>query len=82
MTVGRALQLACWFGLLGLALIVYSVIVPRPIPVFLAMTLGQVIGTVSFGMFLAAVIHDLRRSRVLGRRHEAVTSLDEKIPER
>lgn len=60
----KAIDIACGLGLLSLALIVTSVVSPRPIPVFLAMTLGQVIGTISFVMFLIVVAFDLRRAKV------------------
>lgn len=48
-------KFACVAGLVALALIVWSVLDPRPIPVFLAMSLGQVIGTSSLVLFLAAL---------------------------
>jgi hypothetical protein len=74
MTVRRALNLACVLGLVALALIVWSVLVPRPVPVFLAMTLAQGIGTLSFLLFLATMLRDFRRV--------PITAPDEKIRER
>lgn len=47
--------------LIGLALMVWSVLQPTPLPTILAMSLGQVFGTVAFGLFLLAIIIDLRR---------------------
>jgi hypothetical protein len=38
----------------------WSVLDPRPIPVIAAMSVGQVLGTLSFGAFLALVAADLR----------------------
>jgi hypothetical protein len=37
----------------------HGVLVPLPLSVVLAMTIGQVIGTGSLGLYLAAIISDL-----------------------
>lgn len=66
----RLLVLSALLALLALALMTWSILVPRPIPLVLFMTLGQVIGTVSFVLFLLAVLIDLRRARLLGRSDE------------
>jgi peptidoglycan/LPS O-acetylase OafA/YrhL len=63
LTRSRALELACALALAALALIVWSIVDPRPIPVILAMSLGQALGTVSFGAFLWVVVRDLRAQR-------------------
>ncbi len=49
--------------LLALALMVWSVFQPTPMPVMLAMSLGQALGTGAFAMFGLAILIDLRRSR-------------------
>jgi hypothetical protein len=54
------MTLACALALFALGLIVWSLLDPRPIPVIVAMSVGQVIGTVSFAAFLVVVIGDLR----------------------
>jgi hypothetical protein len=54
------IRVACILALLALALIVWSLLDPRPIPVILAMSLGQAIGTLSFAAFLVVVLRDLR----------------------
>ncbi len=46
---------SCVLGLVALVLITWAVLDPRPVPVFLAMSLGQVIGTGSVVLFLAAL---------------------------
>ena len=56
----RVMTLACAFALFALGLIVWSLLDPRPIPVIVAMSVGQVIGTVSFAAFLVVVVGDLR----------------------
>jgi hypothetical protein len=54
------IRLSCVLGLVALALIVWSTLDPRPIPVILAMSVGQVLGTLSFAAFLIVVARDLR----------------------
>ena len=55
-----------WSALLalaGLALVVLSLLVPKPLPVVAAMTLGQVLGTASLLLFVSALVLDLLRGR-------------------
>jgi hypothetical protein len=40
---------------------VWSIVDPRPLPVVVAMSLGQMLGTLSFAAFLVVVVTDLRR---------------------
>jgi hypothetical protein len=56
--------MACWLALLGIALMVWSLIVPTPMPVLVAMSAGQVLGTLSLAAFLYVVVADLRRAHV------------------
>jgi hypothetical protein len=68
MTSRRAnliLRGAAVLALVGLVCMVWSVVQPTPLPVMLAMTVGQGAGTLSFLMFLLVVIADLHRARVL-----------------
>jgi hypothetical protein len=51
----RALAIACVLGLVGTALMVWSVMDPRPLPVILAMSLGQATGTLSLLLFAYVV---------------------------
>ncbi len=69
--------------LLALALMVWSVFQPTPMPVMLAMSLGQALGTGAFAMFGLAILIDLRRSRRV-RRTEGLSGLKELLapPER
>lgn len=60
-----ALNIACGFALLGLALIVWSILDPRPVPVMAAMMVGQGFGTGAFVLYLVVVLNDLRRKKVL-----------------
>ena len=49
--------------LIALAFMVWSVLAPTPMPVMLAMTAGQGLGTIAFVMYLFVVIQDFRRVR-------------------
>lgn len=62
----RILRAACWMTIFALALFVWSVFDPRPIPVMMAMSVGQGIGTLASLMFAYVIFTDLRRARVLG----------------
>ena len=58
---------ACAMALVALALIVWSIVDPRPMPVVIAMSVAQGLGTLSFVVYLFVVIMDLVGARVLGR---------------
>jgi hypothetical protein len=57
------LRVSAALTLVALALIVWSVLQPTPLPVMLAMTIGQAIGTAAFAIFGIIVFKDLTRSR-------------------
>jgi hypothetical protein len=61
------LSIACVMALVALAMIVWSIVDPRPIPVVAAMSVAQGLGTLSLLIYLFVVLADLRRARVLGR---------------
>lgn len=61
----RLLRSACVLGLIGLVLMVWSVLDPRVWPVLIALSVGQVIGTISFGLFVVVVARDLSIVRKL-----------------
>lgn len=65
----RLLQISCALTLVGLALMVWSMLVPTPMPVILAMSVGQLLGTVAFGMFGYVVLVDQLRTQL--RKHRA-----------
>ena len=71
MTRERWLRLASVLALIGLALMVWSVLQPTPLPVLVALTAGQAIGTASFAILVAVVVADLGVARKLrGRRDD------------
>ncbi len=64
-TSERILRLSCLLTILGLILFVWSVLVPTVVPVMVAMSIGQVIGTLAFAGYLYVIVGDLRRAKVL-----------------
>jgi hypothetical protein len=58
----RLLRLAAILALAGLALMVWSLLDPRPIPIMAAMSVGQGLGTLSFVIFLVVVLQDAWRA--------------------
>jgi hypothetical protein len=58
----RLLRIAAILALVGLGLIVWSLLDPRPIPIMVAMSVAQGIGTLSFVIFLAVLLEDAWRA--------------------
>ena len=58
----RLMVYACVLGLIALALMTWSLFDQGWIPVMMAMSVGQGIGTLSFALFLVIVIIDLRKA--------------------
>jgi hypothetical protein len=57
------LSVACLCALLALALMTWQLFEPRVVPVIVAMSLGQVLGTASFAAYLFVVFDDFRTRR-------------------
>ena len=72
-SVTRLTRAACWLALVGLAVISYSIISPRPLPVILAMSVGQAIGIMAFLCYLLAVVVDVGRHPARASRPPAST---------
>jgi hypothetical protein len=49
--------------IVALGLMVWSMLQPTPLPVMLAMSVGQAIGTTAFAMYIFVVLRDIRRDR-------------------
>jgi hypothetical protein len=64
-TVRLAIDVACVLTLAALGLMLWSIFDPRPIPVIIAMSVGQGIGTLAFAIYLFVLIAALRKARVL-----------------
>jgi membrane protein implicated in regulation of membrane protease activity len=61
------LRLSALLTLIGLAFMVWSMAAPTPLPVMLAMTVGQAFGTAAFAIYLFIVVRELRRELQRGR---------------
>jgi preprotein translocase subunit SecF len=59
-TVERRVRWACALSLVALALIVWSLVSRAPLAVIAAMTVGQILGTLSLLFFLASIALDVR----------------------
>jgi hypothetical protein len=59
----KVLRLACVLTLVALALMTWSILSPHALPILVAMSVGQALGTVAFATFLVVVYADLRRLR-------------------
>jgi hypothetical protein len=67
-SVPGLIRLACALALLGLAIMSFSIVSGRPLPVVLAMSIGHTIGIASFACFLLAVLIDaIRRDGAVAR---------------
>jgi CHASE2 domain-containing sensor protein len=60
----RLITASCWLGLVGLALMSWSLFDQGWIPVMAAMSVGQGIGTLSFALYLLVVIIELRQAQL------------------
>lgn len=58
----RILDSACVLAIAALGLMIWSLLDPHPIPVILAMSAAQVMGTASLGAFLIVVADDVRQA--------------------
>jgi hypothetical protein len=60
MKPSRVLLASCAFALVAVGLMIWSLFDPRPIPVIVAMSVGQVLGTLSLAAFVYVVVADWR----------------------
>lgn len=61
----KVLKLASVLALVALALMMWGVVDPRPLPVLVGLMIGQGLGTLSFLLYLVVIGADLRISRKL-----------------
>jgi hypothetical protein len=66
--ISTLVRLSAVMTLIGLALMVWSMLQPTPMPVILAMSVGQGLGTLAFALFCGAVaIDQIRKQRAKGK---------------
>jgi len=61
----RVLKVASVLALVALALMMWGVVDPRPLPVLVGLMIGQGLGTLSFILYLVVIAADLRLRRKL-----------------
>jgi hypothetical protein len=71
------LRISAVLTLAGLVLMVWSILVPTPLPVMLAMTVGQMFGTTAFALYLLIVIRQLRRELRTAKQASAAASSED-----
>lgn len=57
----KILRISAVLTLIALALMVWSMLDPTPVPVMIAMTVAQGLGTLAFGLYGYVILQDLRR---------------------
>jgi hypothetical protein len=60
-SVSRLIRVACVLALIGLVIMVFSIVVPKPLPVIFAMSVGQVFGMAAVLVYFLAILVDLAR---------------------
>jgi hypothetical protein len=63
----KLVTISCVMALIALPLMLWSLVDPRPMPIIVAMSVGQVIGTLSLALYVVAIVLDLRAARVLSK---------------
>jgi hypothetical protein len=58
-----ALRWSALLTLAGLGFMAWSMLAPTPLPVMLAMSVGQALGCAAFAIYLFIVVRDVRRER-------------------
>jgi uncharacterized membrane protein YbhN (UPF0104 family) len=61
--VRKLLAISAILTIVALALMVWSMLQPTPLPVILAMSVGQLVGTTAFAIYIVIVVRQLRRER-------------------
>ena len=73
----RLLVVAALLALPALGLMALSVLVPRPAPVMLAMSVAQGLGALAFLLYLAVVLRTMRRNAQLNPKSQPPQSTPE-----
>lgn len=63
MTTTNLLRISALLTILGLVFMVWSLLQPTPLPVILAMSVGQLIGSAAFALYGYVILADVRRQR-------------------
>ena len=72
----RILQIAAVLTLIGLGLMVWSMAEPTPMPVILAMSVGQGVGILAFALFAGTVLVDQLHAQRERAAHDALARVE------
>lgn len=76
--MARVLRASAVLTIAGLAFMLWSLVKPTAMPVVLAMSVGQMLGTMAFAMFGWVVFSELREGRRIAAEVEAAKVKDAK----
>lgn len=79
-TAGVGLRISAVLTLLALALMCWSLLVPTPLPVMVAMSVGQGLGTLAFAIFGLVVFKDITRARAEKKSVERMSLVNIEVP--
>lgn len=74
----RPLRLSAVLTLVALALMCWSMAQPTPLPIMVAMSVGQGLGTLAFALYGFVIVQDLRRDRRARRESQQNLSIEKK----
>jgi hypothetical protein len=74
------LRISAGLTLVALALMVWSLLEPTPLPVMVAMSVGQGLGTIAFGIFGWVVFKDLTRARAERKSLDRISLVNIELP--
>jgi hypothetical protein len=80
LTATTGLRISAVLTLVALALMVWSLLDPTPLPVMIAMSVGQLLGTIAFAIFGLIVFEDLARRRAERRSIDRFPLVDIELP--
>jgi hypothetical protein len=79
-TAGVGLRISAVLTLLALVLMCWSLLVPTPLPVMVAMSVGQGLGTLAFAIYGLVVFKDITRARAEKKSVERMSLVNIEVP--
>lgn len=60
-SVGHLIRIACVLALVALAIMVFGLLVPRPLNIIVSMSVGHAVGVAAAGCYLLAILLDVAK---------------------